>query len=77
MGENENYYPLSLFMASFWVWAYCYVIVWFTFEITMAFSLKFSIIPLVLYSFGIALREQKKFKDMQTMTKVFKDQLPE
>ena len=64
---KENFYPLSLFMATVWIWMYCFVIVWFTFEITMAFNLRFSIMPLVIFPFGIALRDQKKFWDMRTM----------
>jgi hypothetical protein len=58
---NENFYPLSFFMAAVWIWLYSLIIVWFTFEITMSFNLHFSIIPLFLYSIGIALRDQKKF----------------
>ena len=57
MGANENFYPLSMFMATVWIWAYSYNIVMLTFKITMAFNLHFSIMPLVLYSVGIALRD--------------------
>jgi hypothetical protein len=57
MGANENFYPLSMFMATVWIWAYSYIIVMLTFKITMAFNLHFSIMPLVLYSVGIALRD--------------------
>lgn len=57
MGANENFYPLSMFMATVWIWAYSYVIVMLTFKTTMAFNLRFCIMPLVLYSFGIALRD--------------------
>jgi Ca2+/Na+ antiporter len=74
---KENYYPLSLFMATVWIWIYSFVIVWFTFKITMAFKLRFSVIPLVLYPWGIALRDQKKFVDMLTMVKVFKEKMPQ
>lgn len=74
---KENFYPLSFFMAAVWIWFYSLVIVWFTFEITMAFNLHFSIIPLCLYSFGIALRDQKKFQDYSKMIKTFGEKLPQ
>lgn len=57
MGANENFYPLSIFMATVWIWAYSYIVVMLTFKITMAFNLHFSILPLALYSIGIALRD--------------------
>jgi hypothetical protein len=60
---KENFYPLSFFMAAVWIWFFSLIIVWLTFEITIAFNLHFSIIPLALYSIGIALRDQKKFQD--------------
>lgn len=62
--DKENFYPLALFMATVWIYLYTFVIVWFTFELTMAFNLHFSIIPLALFPFGIALRDYKKFTDM-------------
>lgn len=78
MGEGkENFYPLSLIMATCWIWLYSYIITWFTFEITIALDLHFSIVPLVIFPFGIALRDQKKFHDMNTMGKVFKDKIPQ
>jgi len=64
-------------MATVWIWIYSFVIVWFTFKITIAFKLRFSVIPLVLYPWGIALRDQKKFQDMITMVKVFKEKMPQ
>lgn len=58
MRENkENFYPLSLFMATLWIWIYSFVIVWFTYAVTMAYNLHFSILPMILYPFGIALRD--------------------
>ena len=78
MRENkENFYPLSLFMATLWIWIYSFVIVWFTYAVTMAYNLHFSILPMILYPFGIALRDQKKFQDMQSMMKVFNERIPD
>merc|ERR1712072_318875 len=59
--HKENFYPLTLVMSIIWVWFYCYLIVWWTYVITMAYELHFSILPMVVYPFGIALRESKKF----------------
>ena len=73
---KENYYPLSLFMATVWIWMYSFVIVWFTFEITTAFNLRFSVIPLALFPWGIAFRDYKKFVDMNTMVKVCNERMP-
>lgn len=61
---KENFYPLSLLMATVWIWAYSFVIVWFTFEITIAFNLHFCIVPLILFPLGIAIRDIKKYRDM-------------
>lgn len=32
--EMENFYPLSLFMASIWIWIYTFFIVWWTYTVT-------------------------------------------
>lgn len=58
---KENYYPLSLFMAVLWIYFMTYFIVWWTYVLTVTYELHFSILPMVLYPFGIALRDQKKF----------------
>lgn len=68
---KESCYPLSLLMATIWVWAYSYFIMWFTFELTIAFNLRFSIIPMLIFPFGIALRDYKKYVDMEKMLVVF------
>ena len=59
-GSRENLYPVTLFMAMLWIWLYSGIIVWFTFDLTMAFNWKFNVLPMVLYPFGIALRDYKK-----------------
>ena len=38
--KQENYYPVSLFMASLWILFYSFIIVWFTFEVTQAWKLR-------------------------------------
>jgi hypothetical protein len=64
---NEALYPISLLMASVWIWAYALVITFCTFELTIAFNLHFSIVPMLLYPFGIAIRDAKKWRDMAHM----------
>jgi hypothetical protein len=68
---NDNFYPISLFMATFWILIYSFIIVWFTFEVTQAFKMHFSILPMVLYPFGIALRDMQRFKHMEQALKEF------
>lgn len=76
MGKNqENYYPVSLFMASLWILFYSFVIVWFTFEVTQAFKLHFSVLPMVLYPFGIAMRDLKRLSDMEKALEKFKNEM--
>jgi hypothetical protein len=33
--RNDNYYPLTLFMSTLWIFAYAYIIVWFTYDMTI------------------------------------------
>ena len=68
---KQNLYPVSLFMSLVWIFAYSYVIVWFTYVVTTAYNLHFSILPMILYPFGIALRDQKKFNDMKMALTAF------
>mmetsp|Transcript_43216 Transcript_43216/g.31154 ORF Transcript_43216/g.31154 Transcript_43216/m.31154 type:complete len:121 (+) Transcript_43216:1851-2213(+) len=70
---KENYYPLTLFLATVWIWFYTYIIVWFTYQVTNAINLHFSIVPMIIYPFGIALRDQKKFKDLRMALNQFKE----
>jgi Ca2+/Na+ antiporter len=60
-------------MSLAWIFAYSYVIVWFTYVVTTAYNLHFSILPMILYPFGIALRDYKKFNDMRMALKAFKE----
>lgn len=42
---------------------------------TDAVGLHYSILPMLLYPFGISIRDRKKFFDFQIAIKVFKDSL--
>lgn len=64
-------------MSIIWVFIYTYIIVWFTYDITQALELKFSVIPMLIYPFGVSLRDGKKFQDFEEMIKVFKSELPD
>lgn len=60
--RNDNYYPLTLFISIIWIWAYAYVIVWFTYDITTSvLGSKFSLIPMFIYPIGVSFRDMKKF----------------
>jgi Ca2+/Na+ antiporter len=72
---KDNFYPLTLVMAIIWVWFYCYLIVWWTYVVTMAYNLHFSILPMVVYPFGIALRDTKKFYDLRDCLDKFKTKM--
>jgi len=74
---KDNYYPLTLLISATWIWVYCFLIVWFTYEITLSFDLHFSILPMILYPFGIVLRDLKKMDDMKLCIKAFKIKCPE
>jgi hypothetical protein len=74
---KDNFYPLTLLIAAVWIWAYTFLIVWFTYEITVAFDLHFSILPMILYPFGIVLRDLKKMDDMRVCIKAFKNKFPD
>ena len=57
-----------------WIWFYTWLRVWFTYSVTVAFNLHFSIIPMFIYPFGISIRDRKKFQDFQKAMKVFKEE---
>jgi len=63
--NKENFYPLTLVMSIFWVWFYSWCIVWWTYVVTQTYKLHFSILPMVIYPFGIAMRDTKKFFDLK------------
>jgi hypothetical protein len=73
--RNDNYYPLTLFMSTLWIFAYAYLIVWFTYDVTVAMGLKFSIIPMFIYPLGVSVRDVKKFEDFREALKVFRSEL--
>lgn len=75
--RNDNYYPLSLFASILWIFAYTYVITWFTYDICGALKMKYSIIPMFLYPFGVSIRDYKKFKDFQLALETFREELPD
>ena len=76
--RNDNYYPLTLFISILWIWAYAYVIVWFTYDISVAvLGSKFSIIPTFIYPIGVSFRDVKKFKDFEIALQIFKSELPD
>lgn len=72
---NEMFYPLTILVSMIWIWAYTYCIVWFTYVVTVAFSLHFSILPMLLYPLGISIRDRKKFDDFRKTLKIFKEDL--
>ena len=61
-------------MGLVWIWAYCFLIVWWTYAVSVAYNLNFSILPMIIYPFGIVLRDIKKLDDMRVVLKVFKEQ---
>jgi len=74
---HESYYPLTLLMAIVWIWLFSYLICWFTYSVTKAFNLHFSIIPMFIYPFGISLRDIKKFTDFKLAMAQFKEDIPD
>jgi hypothetical protein len=73
--DYPNIYPVTLTMGVIFIWGYSYLIVWWTYSLTLAFNLHFSIIPMLIYPFGISIRDNKKFVDFKLAQKVFKEEL--
>ena len=72
-GERENLYPITLFMSLIWIWIYAFIIVWFTFDVTLGFGMKnFNVLPMIIYPFGIALRDYKKKVNLEQAIKTFR-----
>lgn len=61
--RNDNYYPISMVMSVLWIAGYTYIITWFTYDVSKALNLKYSIIPMFLYPIGVSMRDFKKFRD--------------
>jgi hypothetical protein len=59
-------------MGFVWIWGYAFLIVWWTYELSVSYNLNFSILPMILYPFGIVLRDLKKLDDMRILLTVFK-----
>lgn len=76
-GERENLYPVSLFMSMLWIWFYSFLIVWFTFDLTLAFGWHFNVLPMILYPFGIALRDYKKKVNLEQAIETFDKKIKE
>ena len=74
-GSRENLYPVTLFMSMLWIWFYSGIIVWFTFDLTVALDMKFNVLPMVLYPFGIALRDYKKKVNLEQAIETFAEEL--
>lgn len=72
---KSNFYPLTLFLCLVWIWFYTWLIVWWTFSLTEASNLRYNMLPMLLYPFGISIRDNKKFLDFRLALKVFKDEL--
>lgn len=72
---RENFYPLTLTMSIFWIWIYTFFIVWWTYSVSNAWGISFSIIPMILYPIGISIRDRKKFVDFIQINKLFRDEL--
>jgi len=75
--RNDNYYPITLLMSTLWIFAYAYIIVWFTYDLTTALDWKFSYIPMFLYPLGVSVRDVKKFRDFELALEVFNKELPD
>ena len=68
---------MTLFLAIFWIWFYSYLVCWFTYSVSVAFNLHFSVIPMFIYPFGISLRDIKKYTDFKEAIKQFKEEIPD
>jgi hypothetical protein len=60
-----------------WIWGYSFLIVWWTFAVTVAYDLHFSILPMIIFPFGIVLRDLKKLDDMRICVQAFKRHCPD
>jgi len=51
----------------------CGGLVWFTFDVTLGFGMKnFNVLPMIIYPFGIALRDYKKKVNLEQAIKTFR-----
>lgn len=64
--RNDNYYPLTLFMSIIFIAKYAIVITWLTYAMSVAcLNSNFSILPMLVYPFGVSVRDVKKFRDFE------------
>ena len=76
--RNDNFYPLTMVCSTMWIAVYTFVIVWFTYDVTVGrLGGYFSLIPMFLYPFGVTFRDFKKFDDFKEALEVFKKELPD
>lgn len=64
-------------MSTLWIFAYSFIIVWFTYDISISLNMPFSIIPMFIYPFGVSFRDVKKFTDFELALEQFKSELPD
>jgi hypothetical protein len=64
-------------MSTIWIFGFAYVIVWFTYDVTIALGWKFSYIPMFIYPIGVSVRDVKKFRDFEASLRVFQSELPD
>lgn len=75
--KNDNFYPLTLVLSIIWIFAFAYIIVWFTYDVTVYLDLQYSFIPMFIYPFGVSIRDFKKFNDFELALDVFRRELPD
>jgi sodium/potassium/calcium exchanger 2 len=73
--DKNNFYPVTLVFSMVWIWFYTFLIVWWTWKLSEAFSIHYSIIPMVFYPLGISIRDRKKFVDFKIAADIFKEEL--
>ena len=66
---------MTLFISTIWIFAYSFIIVWFTYDFTIGLGLPFSVVPMFLYPFGVSLRDFKKFSDFEIAINEFREEL--
>ena len=73
--NKENFYPLTLFISICWIYGYTFLIVWWTYSVSVAWDISFSYIPMLVYPIGISIWDNKKFRDFKKIRLLFKDEL--
>jgi len=73
--KRENLYPITLLMSMLWICLYSGVIVWWTFDLTVALEMKFNVLPMLLYPFGIAMRDYRRKEHLEKAILTFNAEL--